>query len=216
MARITTKNIFFWIIISFLLSTCKKENGVNNPTDDSDNKSGLYGTGALSFESTDIDSGLRASGSYKPSNEFANDTASRGAGGFVKDSLLFGKKINGLITGYEHSIINSTLNERILLIALSDTTVGIRPGSYGFSYLNTTLHSPGAYVYFILTDSVNFFRMFVPKTGNLTITSYDAQTRHVIGNFTGILFSMPPDTSRQIQMTNGLFDIYLSDKYFNY
>lgn len=212
----TTKNIFFWIVISLLLSTCKKEDGVNNPADDSENKSGLYGTGALSFESTDIDSGLRASGSYKPSYEFANDTTSHGAGGFVKDSLLFGKKINGLITGYEHSIINSTLNERILLIAATDTAKGIRLGSYDFSYLNTTLHSPGAYVYFILTDSVNFFQMFVPKNGTLAITSYDAQTRHVIGNFSGTLFSMPPDTSRQIQMTNGVFDIYLSDKYFNY
>jgi hypothetical protein len=212
----TTKNIFIWIMISLLLSTCKKEDGVNNTVADSENKSGLYGTGTLSFESTDIDSGLCASGSYKPSNEFANDTISHGAGGFVKDSLLFGKKINGLITGYEHSIINSTLNERILLIAMIDTAGGIRPGNYGFSYLNTTIQSPSVYVYFILTDSVNFFQMFVPKNGNLTVTSYDAQTRHVIGNFSGILLSIPPDTSRQIQMTNGVFDIYLSDKYFNY
>ncbi|MBA4312803.1 MAG: hypothetical protein C0417_09255 [Chlorobiaceae bacterium] len=210
------KNIFFLIIISSLLASCKKDDGINNPVNDSENKSGLYGTGSLSFESADIDSGLYASGSYKPSNEFANDTATDGAGGFIKDSLLFGKKISGLIAGYEHSIINSTLNEQILLIAIFDTAEGIRLGSYNFSYLNATLNSPGAYVYFILTDSINFFQMFVSKNGNLTITSYDAQTRHVIGNFSGTLFSMPPDTSRQIQMSNGLIDIYLSDKYFNY
>ncbi|MBI5475323.1 MAG: hypothetical protein HY964_01140 [Ignavibacteriales bacterium] len=207
--------LFVFLISEILFFTgCRKENGSTAPS--TNNMSGLYGTGLLSFESTGIDSGFSVNGAYKPSNQFANDTLSFGSGGFIKDTMLFGKKIKTLITAYEHRLSNSTLNERHILIALTDTTSGLPIGDYAFSRLNSTSQSMAAYIYYFLSDSVNFFQMFVPKSGKITITSYDIETKNIKGIFDGILYSMPPDTSRQIEILNGKFDIYLSNKYFNY
>jgi hypothetical protein len=205
----------FILVILFAIG-CKKDNGNLTSFTDDNSKSGLYGTGSLSFESSGIDSGFSVNGAYKPSNQFANDTLSFGSGGFIKDTMLFGKKIKTLITAYEHRFSNSTLNERHILIALTDSVSGLPIGDYAFSRLNSTSQSMAAYLYYFLSDSVNFFQIFVPKNGKLTIESYDSQSRRIKGSFYGTLYSMPPDTSRLINLINGRFDIYMANKYFNY
>lgn len=214
--RFLITTLFILIAEIIFFSGCENEN--NNPAlpEDKNDKSGLYGNGYFFFESTGVDSGIYATGSYKPSNEFANDTLSQGAGGFVTDTMLFGKKIISLITAYKHEMKNLILNEKIILIGLTDPSSIIQTGEYPFSRFNNISSSSCAYVYFILSDSTNFFQMFVPKSGKITISSYDANTRNIKGIFGGILCSMPPDTSREIQLINGKFDIYLANKYFNY
>lgn len=212
------KNILFSLFIMTALAAgggCENDSSTDPPPDGG-GVSGLYGTGELSYESTGIDDSFDVSGSYKPSNLFALDTLGSGAGGFAADTSLFGKKIDALIAAYDHSFNDPVLNERHLLIAISDSASIPRAGNYPVSYQNKTTTSSAAYIYFLLSDSANFYQMFIPKSGLLTVSSYDPGSRRITGSFHATMYGNPPDTSREISMINGSFSIFLAGEYFNY
>jgi len=195
---------------------CKKDEAATAPPADTGGIAGRYGKGSISFDATGGGGHFSATGKYKPSDQFANDTSGEGAGGFVADTALYGRKIQSMLTGYTHLFVNNTLTERLIVITLYDSSGKLTPRSYPFSRLNSRTAGQAAYVYFFLSDSSNLFQMFVPKSGALTLLSYDTTARHAIGNFSGTLWGSPPDTSIQMQIRNGNFDIYFSDSYFNY
>ncbi|MBI1807327.1 MAG: hypothetical protein HYR76_09790 [Ignavibacteria bacterium] len=217
-----TKRVVFLalaIILAAVISEdemgCKKDEDTVNPPPDTTNTGSPYGSGSMSFTTVNGGGAFSVNGPYKTSNQFANDTSSQGAGGFVKDTSLFGKLINAMFVGYTHVSANGSVKERLLVLSLHDSVGSLVTGDYSFSRSNATSTGQRAYVYFFLTDSVNFYELFVPKAGTITLSMFDAATRHAQGTFSGTLWS-PSDTTKQIQLTNGQFDLQLVNRYFSY
>src|SRR5437867_4505955 len=102
------KSIFHCVVLVVALigqhSGCKTATGPNPPPDDGGNST-EYGTGTMSFDLSNRDEVFFASGPYKPSDKFANDSASQGVGGFVRDTSLFGKRIQAVLVGYTHALM---------------------------------------------------------------------------------------------------------------
>ena len=199
----------------------KDEEMTTAPTDTGGVKS-TYGTGTMSFDaSASGDGHFSATGPYRPSAQFASDTLSQGAGGFIDDTTFQGRRIHGMCVGYIHALMHDTLNERIMIIAFHNDSGGIKTGDYPFSRLNTTSVTNSAYIYFFLSDPTSFHDIYYPKSGTCTIASFNPATRHAVGIFSGILYGpspggFHPDTSEQIEITNGQFDVTCVDRYFAY
>ncbi len=195
---------------------CKKDEGPTNPPADTTKPQHPYGTGAMSFDALNGGGLFSAIGPYTPSDKFANDTASQGAGGFVHDTTLFRNKITGMFAGYTHVLANGILNERIMVIALHSPAASLATGDYPWSQSDASQPGQASYVYFFLSDSVNVHTVFVAKSGMVTLTAFDSTTSHAHASFSGTLWGLPPDTSQQIQISNGEFDVTFSRTYFNY
>jgi hypothetical protein len=176
---------------------------------------GVYGKGSISLD-VDGTAYFNATGPYKPSNQFANDTASEGAGGFVKDTALFGNKIQALLAGYYQKQDSLNMTQYLLVIGLCDTSTSLQTGVYPFSKNNHSLTGRNTYIYFIRTDSLHFSEILVPKTGILSLSAFEPTDRHAQGSFAGTLWGLPPDTTITLNVTSGQFDLYLVDKFFNY
>ncbi len=205
------------IIIFLQSSGCKKDQGPTAPPPpDSGGIAGGYGTGTLSFDAATADGHFTATGPYKPSDKFAGDTLSEGTGGFVQDTALFGDKIQAMISSYTHSLSNGILKERVLVMGLRNTGGTFVTGAYSFARSNVANMARSVYVYFFLSDSANLYSLFVPKSGAVSIVSFDSTTYQAQGVFFGTLWGPVPDTTVKIDIANGIFDIHLTDKYFSY
>ena len=212
-------------VISLLVlrsAGCRKDDGTTNPPVDTTVAKSKYGKGTMTFDAAASGGGhFSATGPYRPSSLFAGDTLSQGVGGFADDTTFQGKRIEGMFVGDTHALRHDTLNERIMIIALHTDSGSIRLGDYPFSRLNTSSDLNAAYVYFFFSDSVSFHDIYYPKSGTCTLTSFNPSTGHAIGTFSGILYGpspggFHPDTSKQIEISNGEFDIICVSKYFAY
>jgi hypothetical protein len=204
------------VCVTFLaiLAGCTSDkSSVDQPIEDTLHSA--YGKGSISFN---IDSTVffNVAGPYKPSDQFANDTASEGAGGFVKDTSLFGNKIQTLLTGYYQKQDSVNLTQYLMVIGLCDSAASLQTGAYTFTKNNHIFIGRNTYIYFIRTDSLHFSEIFVPKTGTLSLTFFNPTDHHVQGSFSGTLWGLPPDTTNTLNVTGGQFDLYLVNTFFNY
>jgi hypothetical protein len=215
MTKPVIKLLFSFVIaLSFILAGCKSDE--NSALPDEDQVRGVYGSGMISFSADSTRGYFAVIGKYKPSDQFAADTASQGAGGLIKDTTLYNNKIQMLFAGYLQKQDSINLTQYLLVIGLCDAAATPRIGEYSFVKNNEGSIGRNIYVYFVRTDSVHFYEIFVPKTGTLSLTLFDQTERHVRGNFEGTLWGLPPDTSMTLNISDGLFDLYLVDKFFNY
>jgi hypothetical protein len=178
---------------------------------------GHYGSGSLSFDAAGGGGQFAASGKYKPTDQFAHDSISEGAGGFVRDTSLFQRSIQALFAGYVHRLTGGSLFERVLLISVHRDSSGVAVGNYSFAPSNVAQPGRSAYVYFFFSnpDSLAYYDLYVPRNGTLTISSFDPSARHARGTFSGTLWGPSPDTLKLVQVTNGLFDLSCVAAYFN-
>ena len=195
-------------------SGCRKDDGSVMPPDSGTPTVG-YGHGTITMEVLDGGGHFTADGTYKPSDQFASDTLSAGGGGFLYDTTLFSKSIQGMLAGYTHSFSNGVLTERILIMALHSSAFYPDTGRYEFSRSNTGSADHTAFVYFFLSDSLNFHEVFIAKSGLMTVATLDSVERKAGGSFSGILWSLS-DTSRQVEIANGQFELSLANRYFNF
>ena len=199
----------------FLSPGCKdKDVPPENPVDTT-SAIGHYGSGSLSFLASGGGGPFSVSGKYKPSNLFLTDSISEGAGGFVHDTTFFQKNVGVMMTGYFHHLIHGALDERWIVITLHAGSGAVLAGDYPFAPSNAAQASQAAYAYFFYSDTVSFnHEVFIPKSGTLTLSSFNHTTRHLQGSFTGTLWGLPPDTAFQIDIANGLFDLTCVPSYY--
>jgi len=135
----------------------------------------------------------------------------------VRDTSLFQRRIHGLFAGYLHRLAGGSLFERVIMISVRGDSGGISGGNYSFAVSNIAQSGRAAYVYFFFSnpDSLAFYDLYVPKSGALTISSFDTSARRARGAFSGTLWGPFPDTLKLIQVTNGQFDISYVTAYFN-
>jgi hypothetical protein len=212
MTRPRINLLFNLMIVSVLTLGGCNTNEMPTPPDDTD----AYGHGWISFDADGVEDYFSVTGNYKPSDQFAGDTASEGAGGFVKDTTLFSNDIQMLFAGYLQKQDSVNLTQYLLVIGLQDSLSTPQIGQYPFLKNNHSTGGRNLYLYFLRTDSTHFYEIFVPKSGRLNLTVFDQSALHVHGNFSGTLWGLPPDTSMTLNVTNGIFDLYLADKFFNY
>jgi hypothetical protein len=203
------------IFILLSLAGCRKDEGAVQPPADTLKTGTSYGTGLLSFRAAGAGGQFLASGAFKPSDQFTTDSISQGAGGFIRDTVLFQRSIAGMIAAYNHHLAGGTLNERVLVLTLRGTSRTLTAGDYPFAPSNAAQASQAAYVYFFFSDSVSFHDVYVPRSGLLTLSSFNPSTRHLQGTFSGTLWGPLPDTLTQIQVTDGQFDLSCVSTYFN-
>lgn len=201
-------------VLNLIFSGCESEKIPTPPSQDSFR--GEYGYGWISFDADSTFEYFKVFGNYKPSDQFATDSSSEGAGGFIKDTTLYGNKIQMLLTGYLQRQDSVNLKQYLLVIGLCDSSEALQPGEYTFTKNNNPYPGRNAYVYFVRTDSLHFYEILIPKNGKLSLAFYDVPDRHIQGSFYGTLWGLPPDTLKTLNITNGLFDLYLVDKFFNY
>jgi hypothetical protein len=204
---------FFTAILIYFLAGCESHS-VKPPEEEI--PIGTYGQGSISFNADSTIGYFNVTGKYKPSDQWTADTASQGAGGFIKDTTLFNNKIQMLLTGYLQKQDSINLKQYLIVIGLCDSSTVPRTGVYYFSKNNVGSQGRNNYIYFVRTDSSHFYEIFVPKIGILFLTSFNQTERHVQGSFFGTLWGLPPDTLTTLKVTDGLFDLYLADKFFNY
>lgn len=196
---------------------CKKDQGPTAPPPpDGGTINSGYGSGTLSCDIAQAGGHFIATGPYTPSDKFATDTLSAGTGGFVADTALFGNKIDGMFSTYTHAMLNGVLNERVLIMALHNTGGKFVTGAYAYAPSNVTNVMRSAYVYFFVSDSANFHTVFIPKSGVVSVVSFDSTNYQAQGVFFGTLWGPAPDTTEKIEITNGIFNINLTNKFFNY
>ena len=190
----------------------------NDPTGSyGEDNSNPYGKGSLSFDAVDAGGHFSADSSYIPSNQFADDTLSRGAGGFVYDTTVSGRPLKARLSAYIHSFQNGLLNERLIVITLHNNSGSLSTGDYALTLSDSGSASITANIVFLFfSDSLAVYSVFEATSGTLSLTSFNADSNHLQGTFSGSLRGIPPDTSTHIQITNGLFDIYAAKHYFDY
>ena len=196
---------------------CKKDSSPVTVPPGSTDTVGHYGTGSLSFDAAGGGGHFAATGKYKPTDQFANDSMSEGAGGFVRDTSLFQRRIQGLFAGYVHRLAGGSLFERVTMISVDSDSGGLSAGNYSFAPSNIAQSGRSAYVYFFFSnpDSLAFYDLYVPRSGTLTISSFDPSAKHARGAFSGTLWGPFPDTLKLIQVANGQFDISYVTAYFS-
>ncbi|HEY6190818.1 MAG TPA: hypothetical protein VI215_00670 [Bacteroidota bacterium] len=175
---------------------------------------GHYGAGTLNFSAEGGGGEFAVNGKYKPSDQFATDSSSQGAGGFVRDTMVFQRRIGAMVAGYIHHLAGGVLNERWLVMTLHGTSNVVNPGDFPFAPSNAEQAGQAAYLYFALSDSVTFHDIYVPRSGTVTLSSYNRTTRRLQGTFTGTLWGPFPDTLRQIQVSGGGFDLTCVSGYY--
>lgn len=213
MTRRGTNYIFnIFIAAVLILWGCNTDQAPTDPDEDTD----PYGHGWIRFDAEGTVEYFSVTGQYKPSDQFAYDTTSEGAGGFIKDTTLFGDDIQMLFTGYLQKQDSFSLTQYLMVMGLCDSFPTPQAGQYPFAKNNVNSGGRNLYIYFVRTDSIHFYEIFVPKTGTLNLTLFDQTERHVHGNFSGTLWGMLPDTSMTLNVANGIFDLYLADRFFNY
>ena len=179
--------------------------------------SAKYGKGSMSFDATDAGGYFAASGKYIPSDQFADDSLSQGAGGFVYDTSIAGKPLRARFAGYTQRLTHGMLNERLIVFTLYDSLGPLSAGDYVFDLSDTASSGKFAEVNFLFfSDSLSQYSVFEGKNGTLTLSLFNTASNHVQGTFSGTLQGVPPDTSIHIQISNGLFDITFVKQYFNY
>ncbi len=195
---------------------CKNEETPTKPPDTTHTVV-HYGSGSLSFDAAPKGGTFSVSGSYKPSDQFATDSLSTGAGGFRHDTTLYQRTVNLLLAAYTHVLHGDTIRERWLQLALRGNANVIATGDYPFAPSNAAQAGQAAYVYYIYTnsDSGAFHEVYTPKTGTFHLSSFDAATKRAQGTFSGTLWGPLPDTTVQIEVTSGVFDVTLVSNYFN-
>ena len=204
-------------VLIFCSGGCKKDsNPVTVPPGGTDTV-GPYGSGSFSFDAAGGGGQFATTGKYKPTDQFANDSMSEGAGGFVRDTSLFQRRIQGLFAGYVHRLAGGSLFERVIMISVDRDSAGLSGGNYSFAVSNIAQSGRSAYVYFFFSnpDSLAFYDLYVPRSGALTISSYDPSAKRARGAFSGTLWGPFPDTLKLIQVTNGQFDISCVTAYFS-
>jgi len=211
---IPRNNYFFCFLTAavLILGGCNSNQDPTTPDEETD----PYGHGWIRFDAESKAEYFSATGNYKPSDQFAYDTASQGAGGFFMDTTLFNNDIQMLFTGYFQKQDSVNLTQYLMVMGLCDSFQTPQAGQYAFAKNNIKAGGRNLYVYFFRTDSIHFLEPYVPKTGRLNLTVFDQSELHVHGNFSGTLWGMPPDTLMTFDISNGIFDLYLTDKYFNY
>jgi hypothetical protein len=201
-------------VLVFLFTGCKKDEGPPGTPIDTVGNVGQYGAGTLYFTADSAGGQFLVNGKYKPSDQFATDSLSEGAGGFIRDTSLFQREIGAMLAGYTHHLFNGTLNERWVVITLHGDSGVVAPGDYPFAPSNAAQNGRGAYFYFALSDSVTFHDIYVSKSGTLNLSSFNASTRHLQGTFAGTFWGPFPDTLRRIEIRGGGFDISAVGNYY--
>ena len=174
-----------------------------------------YGRGSVSFIASGGGGAFAVTGPYVPSDEFLDDTAAgQGAGGFVRDTSLFGNRIKGLFSAYMHAFQGGVASDRVIVLLLNSSSDTLTTGDYAFSGFSTPAAGNTAYVYFNLTNSKTPNPIFEADSGMITLSLIDRSSRHVQGTFSGALKNLT-DTST-VQLMDGRFDILYSANYFNF
>jgi hypothetical protein len=192
---------------------CKKDGVPVEPPPDTSAAVDVYGSGSLEFDADSAGGHFSTDGKYKPSSQFGSDSSSQGAGGFLADTTVFFNNVSAAFTAYTHELASSVLEERLIVLAVHDTTGILRIGVYPFSRMNTPSTRQAAYLYFFFSDSLNFYKIFIPKNGNLFITSFDPSKKTAAGTFSGFLFGQG-DTLTGTHIVNGRFSLQLAAHYF--
>ena len=175
-----------------------------------------FGTGTIGLRAAALGDTLIFAGDYRTSSQFLSDTLeSRGAGGFVSDTVVASNPLRGMVVGYLHSPRSGSVYERIIVCELYGAASGLQPGMYIFSRIGTTPSGNYARVHFFFSDSVHPFSFFDAKSGSLVLTSIDTCAHRIRGVFSGTVTD-PSDTTRVIQLTGGQFDIVYTDQYFSF
>jgi len=222
--RVSGKRLLFASIFARSLTLlivciygCRKDSNPASVPPTGTDTVGRYGSGSVSFDAAGGGGQFAATGKYKPTDQFANDSMSEGAGGFVRDTSLFQRRIQGLFAGYVHRLAGGSLSERVIMISVRGDSAGISAGNYPFAASNIAQSGRSAYVYFFFSnpDSLAYYDLYVPRSGTLTISSFDPSARHARGAFSGTLWGPSPDTLKLIQVTQGQFDISYVTAYFN-
>ena len=86
------------LLNSFHDSACRQDAGAVTPPDTVDS-AGMYGHGTISMNAVNGGGDFAVNGAYKPSDQFADDSAGNGAGGFLHDTTLFGRSIQAMFAG---------------------------------------------------------------------------------------------------------------------
>ncbi len=216
----TFTGILSAILIAIGLAACGGGNdapppGPGSPCDAADTTS--YGTGEVSFMTPGAGDTFAVAGKYRTSMEFAGDSVSQGAGGFLSDTVIGGVRLKAELTAYSHRRTRTGIDERLLVLQINDTAHRPTPGTYPFHPSGSAPAGPsatGLYLYY--ADSLGIFSAYEFASGVLTLTSIDTCLKACRGTFSGTLRGLPPDTATSTVIRSGAFTIQLVPRPFSY
>jgi hypothetical protein len=201
-------------VVALLLAACRKNE--DSPATPPPDVTPPYGKGSLSFTASDSGK-FSVNGPYKPSTQTASDSAGSGAGGFLEDMVVGGKRLKGELMSYKHSLAGGMLDDRVFLVELYDSVGVIAAGDYNLVRPDTTAAGKFAVATYIYYSNLSgLYYVYQSKIGTVTISSVDASTNHLTGSFSGTLRGIPPDTANVVQIVHGEFDVKLGSAYFVY
>ena len=197
-----------------MLAGCKSDSP-NTPLPCSDRTTSAHGEGSLGFFTSDrLSDSIAVTGRYVLSSRFQGDAFSeQGAGGFVGDRLVSGKRLRGTVVAFVHVPHNAYLYERILTFSFYDTIAALSPGAYAL-VANATAGAGEAESMFYFADSIHPpYSIYRAEHGIFTFSAVDTCSRRIQGTFAGTYTDIS-DTSAHIQFSGGTFSIDYSGSYF--
>ncbi len=208
------------IMIALLPDGCKNSDDAASPQpvspcDAADTTS--YGVGSCSFITPGAGDTFSVSGKYLTSSEFSGIQAGSGAGGFVFDTMMGGKRISAEFVAFRHRTTHIGIDEQLIVLNLTDSSKIPTAGDYAIVPSGASggpRSVSGLYLYYV--DSLGVFSLYEFANGVLSITSLDTCSKHVIGTFAGTLRGMPPDTMTTTPLSDGKFDLQYVPRVFAY
>ena len=175
-----------------------------------------YGTGSLSFTAGDS-SRFSTNGPYLPSMEIVMETNGSGAGGFLQELVIGGKRLKAEVMSYRHSLSGGVLDDRVFFFDLYDSAGAPLMGSYDLVRPDSTATGKFAVAtYLFYSNADGLYHVYQSRSGSVTISTIDVSTNHFTGLFSGTLRHVPPDDTTTIQIVYGEFDVKLASEYFIY
>ena len=197
-------------------SGCRKDETPLSPAPCGDRNRTPYGTGSISFAFNAGGDSILYLGQYVSSDQFINDTiARRGVGGFVHDTLVALKPLKGMVVGFLHSLHSGIFYDTVLVLRVYNNSGPIALGDYAFAKSNANPSGKYSNVILLATDALHQYSIFEAKDGKFTLSLFDTCNQKLKGTFAGTLWDRS-DTSKQIQLDNGKYDVKYVDHYFNY
>jgi hypothetical protein len=205
-------------LIVLIVSGCTNDSAVAPPSGNpcSADTIPAYGSGSMNFMAAGAGDSFSVSGRYKPSSRFLTDTASAGVGGFLRDTTVGGQLLHGELTGYHYTLTGGMQSLRLMVFTILNDSGRVSAGVYAWASNASAPHGKAVKIHYqFFSDALGVYSTFEARSGSLTITSLDTCARRITGTFSGSVW-IPPDTTTQILVQGGRFDVAYASRYFIY